>query len=107
MKLMLAIPVVLAVALSAAPAPARADDRSEDLSEGLSLMEQGARLLLRGLMGELEPALRDLEGVLGDLGAYHPPEILPNGDIIIRRKVPLTPAPEATPPSGDGEEIEL
>lgn len=58
-------------------------------------------------MEEMEPALRDLEGfakdaapllqqlqerlgaVVGDLDVYDPPEIMPNGDIIIRRKEPL------------------
>jgi len=39
----------------------------------------------------LGPALRDLEEKIDDLNAYLPPEVLPNGDIIIRRKVPLLP----------------
>ncbi|GIT89863.1 hypothetical protein JANAI62_06530 [Jannaschia pagri] len=74
-----------------------------------SAMERGLRLFLDGLMQEMEPALRDLEGLaeeaaplleglqqdlsetLGDLNAYHAPEVLPNGDILIRRKEPLTP----------------
>ena len=68
-------------------------------------------MFFRGLMDEMEPALRDLqEGMepalrdlmekLDDLDAYHLPEVLPNGDIIIRRKTPLDPAP-------DDEEIEI
>ena len=55
------------------------------------------------MMGEIVPALRELEGALQDWNAYHPPEILPNGDIIIRRKQPKSPEPEL---SEDGE-IEL
>ncbi len=52
-------------------------------------------MLLEGLMQEIGPALKDLEGKIDDLNAYYPPEVLPNGDIIIRRKVPLAvPAPE-------------
>jgi len=84
---------------------------------GWSLMEEGARLMLRGLMSEMEPALRDLEpafrelqGIIGDLGVYHAPEILPNGDIILRRRVPLRPGPgdddapgNALPPPAGGE----
>ena len=69
----------------------------------MDLLSQGSRLLLRGLIGELEPALRELEGALNDLNAYYPPEILPNGDIIIRRKVPLQVKPE----TGEDGEIEL
>jgi hypothetical protein len=36
--------------------------------------------------------LQDLNGMIGDVSAYHAPEILPNGDILIRRRV--DPAPE-------------
>jgi len=88
------------VALAATPLAAQED---ESLSEGMDLLSQGTRLLLKGLMGEIEPALRELEGALQDLNAYHPPEVLPNGDIIIRRKVPK---PMSPPLSEDGE-IEL
>ncbi len=104
----IALTTALAVALAL---PAQADDQSTD--KGLSLMEKGARLLFEGLMDEMQPALREMEGLsdqlepalrgfvenmgpaLGDLlgqvedfSKYHPPEILPNGDIILRRKTP-------------------
>ncbi|KAG1715540.1 hypothetical protein GQR58_000513 [Nymphon striatum] len=94
--------------------------------EGLSLMEEGARLFFRGIMQEMEPALEDLQGLAEDMqpamrnfvdnmgpalrdllaevedwSAYEPPEVLPNGDIILRRK----PTGEVTPLE-DGE-IEL
>lgn len=63
-------------------------------------MEEGAKLLLKGLMSsmepamddmgraltQMEPALRDLMAMMGDIGNYHAPEMLENGDIIIRRK---------------------
>lgn len=90
--------------------PAAAQEESED---NYNLMEEGAKLFFRGLMDEMEPALRELEGFareiepnlrsfvremgpalrdlmaeVEDWSAYHPPEILPNGDIIIRRKTP-------------------
>lgn len=83
-------------------APALAEEPSGDIREGMDLLSQGTRLLLQGLLSEVEPALRELEGVLSDLNAYHPPEVLPNGDIILRRKTPLPATPR-----GDGEEIEL
>ncbi|WP_297769875.1 hypothetical protein [uncultured Roseovarius sp.] len=81
--------------------------------EGRSLMEEGARLFWEGIRREMGPALEDLRGraeemepalrefveemgpalnelmeSVGDLSAYHAPEMLPNGDIIIRRKTP-------------------
>lgn len=115
------------IALSAALAfalalPAQAEESSSD--DSFSLMEEGARLLFKGLAQELEPALREMEGLsdqlepalrgflknmgpaLGDLleqvedfSKYHPPEILPNGDIIIRRKAP----DEMVKPDGEVE----
>lgn len=81
--------------------------------DGFSLMEEGAKLFFRGIMQEMEPtmdelrgfademqpalrdfvdemgpALADILGKVDDLNAYHPPEMLPNGDIILRRKSP-------------------
>jgi hypothetical protein len=106
--------------LAAAPVSAQDD------GEGRSLMEEGARLFWDGLrreMGpaldslrdraeEVEPALRDFAERMGpalaelldkidDLSAYHPPEILPNGDIILRRKTPQE--IQDTPPEGEIE----
>ncbi|WP_456390283.1 hypothetical protein [Profundibacter sp.] len=92
----------LVLSLTVSPATAEAEDKGE-VGEGLSLMEEGAKLLFRGLMDEMEPALEDLQGLademapafaelmgmIGDFTNYHAPEVLPNGDIIIRRKVPL------------------
>lgn len=119
--------LTFALCLAAAPLAAQeaapADPAPED--EGLSLMQRGAELLLRGLMDEVEPGLRDMEQALrlmepelralvdmvGDLRNYEAPEKLPNGDILIRRKadappLPQDPAPpEATPPDLGGTEL--
>jgi len=83
-------PIALAVCVALSPA-APAAAQNENLSDGIDLLDEGMRLLFRGLMSEMEPAMRDLEEAIKDLSAYHPPEILPNGDIIIRRKQPLDP----------------
>lgn len=89
--------------------PAAAQDAGEggatDMQEGFSLLEEGTRLLLRGLMSQMEPALRELQGRLQELDSYHPPEVLPNGDILIRRKTPLEIGPDAE--MGEGGEVEL
>lgn len=78
-----------------------------DIGQGVDLLGEGARLFLRGLMDEVEPALRDLarqfqelnwNGIkIEDLDDYEAPEVLPNGDIILRRK------PEPLPPLNDSE----
>lgn len=107
----------LAVFMSLSPAFAGSEESTEkgEMGDGLNLIEEGAKLLLRGLMSEMEPALNelqgladqmgpafeDLQGMIGDYTNYHVPEILPNGDIIIRRKIPLQIEPK------DNEEIEL
>jgi hypothetical protein len=54
------------------------------------------------------PALADLMEKVDDWTVYHPPEMLENGDILIRRKQPLPsePAPDAMPPD-PGAEIDL
>lgn len=97
--------ITFALALLASPVQAD-EPMNKDIEEGSTLLEQGARLLLKGLISEMEPALkdmtegmeefafnvepmmRDLARIMGDISNYHAPEILPNGDIIIRRKVP-------------------
>lgn len=86
---------------------------AQDEGDGLSLMERGAQLLMEGLLKEIEPSLEDFKGMAEEFGpafeaftsqmgpalrellaqvedwsVYHPPEMLENGDIIIRRKQP-------------------
>lgn len=74
-------------------------------SDGPSMMERGAQTFLEGLLQEMEPALEGMRGFMDEMGpamadllaeikdwsVYEPPEVLENGDIIIRRK------PEAAP----------
>lgn len=74
------------------------------------MMEQGARQFLEGLLLQMEPALDGMMAFIEEMGpsmqelldevqdwsVYQAPEVLPNGDIIIRRK-PDAPAPEKAP----------
>ncbi len=108
--------IVLALGLSGPPATAQ--------DAGSDLMRRGMELFLEGLQDELSPALREFYDLAEEAGpafssflqqmgpafgeilnqvqdwtAYHPPEILPNGDIILRRKQPSDITPEDTPPS--------
>ena len=107
----------IVAALLAGPATAQIEEAPEE--EGLGLMQRGAELFFEGIMGEMEPAIEDfrefakmaephlrallsemgpaLMGVLDridDIANYEAPEILDNGDIILRRK---RDAPEFTP----------
>lgn len=95
------IAAVTALWLAALPATAQ----DGDVEEGMDLLSEGTRLLLRGLLAEMEPALRDLKGAIEGMQSYHPPEMLPNGDIIIRRKSPEE--MEQTAPEAGADEIEL
>ena len=89
--------------------PALSDDAlNSETEDGFVLMEEGARLLLRGMMGELDEVLSEMETLAAELGPmvqelqtliedirdYELPEMLPNGDIIIRRRIPLEPEGE-------------
>lgn len=102
---------IFALGLLVLVSPALAQEADEE--DGMSLMERGAQMLMEGLMREMEPAmdglqdmaqefgpaLRDFTAQMGpalrrlleeveDWSVYHPPEMLENGDIIIRRKSP-------------------
>lgn len=118
----------LTLAIGLSVTPALAQDDSAEIEDGFNLMEEGARMLMRGLMSEVEPAisglrdsledmapdmgdflttmgpaLSDLLNKVDDFSNYQAPEFLPNGDIIIRRKPD---APIWVPQSDTGE-IEL
>ena len=100
---------VFALSLTAAPMAAETPDPTPE--EGVDLMEEGAKLLLRGLLNEMETAIDELQGFalefgprmqlftqemgpafaelfeqVDDLNNYEPPVFLPNGDIIMRRR---------------------
>lgn len=122
------IAVTALATFTALPLSAEVAETPDDTSEGFSLMEEGAKMLLRGLMAEMEPAIDDLKGMSDEMGAamaefgetmgpalaelmrkvddmrnYEAPEILPNGDIIIRR----SPDAPAYVPDTETGEIEL
>ncbi len=119
----------LTLALGLVVTPAMAEDHvAPETEDGFNLIEEGARMLMRGLMAEMEPAIKDLREGLEEMGPafaefahsvgpalaelfnqvddfrnYEAPEFLPNGDIIIRRS-PDAPVWQPDPDTG---EIEL
>lgn len=52
--------------------------------------------LLSDLMRQVDPWLAELAQMLGDVSGWHAPEVLENGDILIRRRQPVE--PEVAPP---------
>ncbi len=105
--------VALAFALGTGAVRAESDNGrmiNDDMVAGSSLLEQGAKIFLRGLMAEVEPALDDMAQALQDaepmlrellalvdnIDDYNAPEVLPNGDILIRKKTPQDIAAEPT-----------
>ena len=96
-------PIALVAALWLAALPAAAQEGEAE--QGMDLLSEGTRMLLEGLLGQMEPALRELQGALRELDAYHPPEILPNGDILIRRKTPEELGTPTPAPDGDGIDL--
>ena len=120
-----------ALALPLATAPVLAQEAEPETDEGFSLMEEGARLIFRDLLNEMGPALDEMEGfaedvqpalrqfaeemgpalaqlmhLIDEVGYYTPPEVLPNGDIIIRRRDDAPPYVAPEEPRDNGE-IEL
>lgn len=65
--------------------PAQSDGFELQIPDGLT---EGLEGLMEDMIRDLGPALEKAIGAIEELDAYHPPEILPNGDIILRRKVP-------------------
>jgi len=67
--------------------PAQSDPKDwEELRKGLEELSEGTQEFFESWVDELGPLLNSLRDKVDDLGEYEPPEVLPNGDIIIRRK---------------------
>ena len=110
----------LIIALALAPAPLLAQEAAPETpeaeAEGPSLMERGLSLFFEGFQQELEPALDGMAGALtemkpaldelmamvDDITNYSMPEMLENGDIIMRRKPD---APPVQPPAAPGVDL--
>ena len=82
------VPALIALVLTS-PVYAQDEDRSFSLWDLFTEMEQmaeDAMPLMQEWMDRLQPQLEALGETIGDWSQYEPPEVLPNGDIIIRRK---------------------
>lgn len=74
----------------------------EELSPGVQQLQEMAENFgpaLQDFMLQMGPALADIASEVQDWSRYELPEVLPNGDIMIRRK-PDAPTPDAQPNEG-------
>ena len=58
-------------------------------------LEREAEETARAMRDTIERAMKLMDGLMGSIPQYQLPEVLPNGDIIIRR----IPTPQAEPPT--------
>ena len=94
-----------ALLVLAPPALAQSDGDSRPLMPFLDEWSERTEDMMRELMDEIGPEmermmtdivpqLQELSELLGGMVHYEMPEILPNGDIIIRRKQDAPPLPD-------------
>ena len=93
--------ILFATLITAIPAAGQEtpDPLFDTLKNQLEVLTDEARNSALGLFGDLAPLLESLGATLGELTNYDPPVILPNGDILIRRKL-TAPALPDPPPAG-------
>jgi hypothetical protein len=99
--LILAAPPVAAQDTPLQPTPPQPTPPLSEQLEGLMqrFLERVLPPMEQGLQA-IEPDLRDLMTRLQGMAQYEAPEILPNGDILIRRKPPADHLPDKDAPSG-------
>lgn len=98
------IPILAATVL--AVAPLQADQNSPPTSplpteDELEQLGDLAESWMKRFADRMSPMVEQLKDMVDDLNAYEAPEMLPNGDIIIRRK------PDAEPAEDEAQSIEL
>ncbi len=96
------VAAVLALALTSAAAFAQESPRSPR-SALESELDDAARSAAERLAKAVEMALSGMTIFVDSLPAYHAPEILPNGDILIRR-IPKEAAAAAPQPGEEGSD---
>lgn len=100
--------LLIVCAFAFAPLPALADDPKPPFNFGdMAPLADSLRDLMEGLTQDILPLMEQLGDMMPDLNAYEAPEILPNGDILIRRKPKQPPAPDAPPEANSDGSIDL
>ena len=92
--------IVIAALLVATPLHAGQHDAPKSPSpteEELQRLGEIAQGWMKQFADRMSPMVEQLKEMVDDLNAYEAPEMLPNGDIIIRRKPKPEPTDEAEP----------
>lgn len=78
------------------------EDMAREMEPALKGFAEEMEPAMRRFVEEMGPRLSQLAELMGEMDDYHPPEKLPNGDIILRRKAPGETEPERRdrPPPG-------
>ncbi|MEM8730861.1 MAG: hypothetical protein AAGF79_13170 [Pseudomonadota bacterium] len=88
------------------------DELLDGMDEALGTLEYWAETFgpsFQSFLTEMGPGLADLMDEVEDWAAYETPELLPNGDIIIRKKPDILPQPgdpEGDPPGREDQPAE-
>ncbi|WP_284376558.1 hypothetical protein [Amylibacter marinus] len=82
---------------------AQADDRLDLLFDFMEEFSEQTQPMLEEFMDDLAPKLEQFQELISDWSLYEAPEVLPNGDIIIRRKS----APLGKEPSPKQKALEI
>lgn len=92
-----------------APLPTAAQDDPAERSERpeLRMFDDFARRMMQSLLQQITPDHEAWLDVLENVDRYEPPEVLPNGDLLIRRKPEERPKEPETAPEQDRETIDL
>ncbi len=79
----IAIPLPATAETQAPPSP---QERLEELERKADELSDTARSTIEEFVNLIGPMMMRLSRLIDDLPVYETPEVLPNGDIIIRRK---------------------
>ncbi len=95
--------LAILTALMLTASPLSADDSKSPLPSDEEMQQLGdiAQRWMRSFKEKMSPMVEQLREMVDDMSAYEAPEMLPNGDIIIRRK------PDAETAEDEAPSIEL
>ncbi|MEP3347902.1 MAG: hypothetical protein ABJN34_02720 [Litoreibacter sp.] len=98
--------MICAIALSPISANAQETESPFGLSD-LAPLAENFKELFEGFADDMLPLMEQLSGKMSDLNAYEAPEVLPNGDILIRRKPKAETTPDPEPEVNQDGSIDL
>ena len=100
--------LILICAITFSPLSATAQEAETPFGLGdLAPLAENFKELFEGFADDMLPLMEQLSDKMSDLNAYQAPEVLPNGDILIRRKPKLEAEPDTEPKVNEDGSIDL